>query len=52
MFDCNYRIYDNYEEKWDSISFTDYEDAEDRVIYVLQDADFERYSIYKRICGQ
>ena len=52
MFDCDYRIYDNYEEKWYIISFADYEDAEDHVIFVLEDADLERYSIYKRMGGQ
>lgn len=47
----DYRIYDNYEEEWESVSFADFEEAEDYVTYVLMDADFERYSIYKKICG-
>ena len=48
----NYKIYDNDNEEWQGISFADFEDAEDHVIYVLQDADMERYSIYKLICGK
>lgn len=47
-----YRIYDNENEEWEGISFVDYEDAEDHVIYVLGDADCERYSIYQLISGQ
>lgn len=50
MFD--YKIYDNNSEEWLGISFAEFEDAEDHVIYVLQDADMERYSIYKLICGK
>lgn len=48
---CNYRIYDNENEEWLDISFEDFKDAEEHVIYLLQDADFERYSLYERICG-
>lgn len=49
---CDYRIYDNFEEQWYSISFADFEDAENHVISELGDVDLERYSIYERICGQ
>lgn len=49
---CDYKIYDNENDEFIGISFADYEDAEDHVIYVLQDADFERYSIYHRLCGK
>ncbi len=52
MFGCNYRIYDNNEEQWCSISFAEFEDAENHVIHELEDADLERYSIYEKICGQ
>ena len=48
---CNNRIYDNEEKQWLCVSFADYDDAEDYVTNILMDADFERYSIYQRMCG-
>ena len=47
----NNRIYYNEEKQWLCVSFADYDDTEDYVTNILMVADFERYSIYQRMCG-
>lgn len=36
---CDYKIYDNDNKEWLGISFAEFEDAKDHVVYMLQDAD-------------
>ena len=47
----DYKIYDNWDEKWLGINFAEFEDAENHVTDELGDVDFERYSIYQLISG-
>lgn len=47
----DYKIYDNWDEKWIGVSFAEFEDAENYVTDELGDVDFERYSVYQLISG-
>jgi len=47
----NIRIYDNYEEQWLETKFEEFDEAEAYVTGELEDADYERYSIYELLSG-
>ena len=46
---CNYKIYNNETEEWYAVSFSNLEAAEIHIMREL-DSDFDKYSIYEKIC--